>query len=137
MVQIPENTVTQKDLEEWYVLQDQLKDIKNKEMLLRRKIFEFYFQKPEEGTNKFELADGFLLKGKYTLNRTIDEGALQSSLEMLRENKINPDTLVVYKPSLDLRNYRRLTAEQQKLFDQVLIVKPGSPSIEIVKPKKG
>ena len=35
-----------------------------------------------------------------------------------------------------IKEYRELTAEQTQLFDQCLIVKPGSPALEIVLPKK-
>jgi len=136
MTEIPENKVTQADLSAWYEMSQELKKLRAKEMVLRKKIFDGAFPDPKEGTNNYELADGYMLKAQYKLDRNVDPGALDALKDKLRENKINPDSLVQYKPSLVIKEYRHLTEEQHKLFDQCLIVKPGSPSLEIVLPKR-
>lgn len=136
MTAIPQDAVTQADLDEWYRLQDQLKKIKASEMLLRTKIFKHLFPNPVEGTNNYPLAEGWVAKGKYTINREVDPGALGAYRPKLAEAGINADMLVQYKPSLVLGEYRKLTAEQQQLFDACLIIKPGSPALEIVLPAK-
>lgn len=136
MTSIPNNAVSQEDLAEWYRLQDELKRIKASEMLLRQKIFGAYFPSPQEGTNSAPLADGWVLKGKHTINREIDPGALGAMKEQFAEAGISADSLVQYKPSLVLKEYRTLTEEQRQLFDRALIVKPGSPALEIVLPAK-
>jgi len=135
MTNIPTNTVTQADLEEWYRLQEDLRRIRASEMLLRQRIFGAYFP-PVEGTNSAPLADGWVLKGKHTINRDIDLGALGAMKEQFAEAGISADALVQYKPSLVLKEYRTLTEEQRQLFDRALIVKPGSPALEIVLPAK-
>lgn len=135
-MEIPQKTITQADVEEWYRLQDELRKVKTKEMLLRKKIFEAVFPEPKEGTNSVELGDGYVLKGKHVINRTIDEGSLQAMSKELQEAGINTDELIEWKPSLKTREYRKLTAEQIHLFDQVLIVKDGSPGLEIVQAKR-
>lgn len=136
MAQIPENAVSQADLEEWYSLQAELKKVKAREMLLRTKIFGFYFPDPTEGTNSHKLPDGYMLKGKHTVSREVDAGAFQALREQMTAQGIHPDTLVQWKPSLKLKEYRELTAEQAHLFEQCLIIKPGSPALEIVLPAK-
>ena len=136
MTTIPANTVSQEDLHEWYRLQDELKKIKASEMLLRQKIFGAYFPSPAEGTNSAPLAEGWVLKGKHTINREIDPGAFGAMKTRFAEAGIRADDLVQYKPSLVLKEYRTLTKEQHQLFDQCLIVKPGSPALEIVLPAK-
>lgn len=136
MTTIPENEVTAADLAEWYRIQEELKKVKAREMLLRQKIFKFYFPTPTEGTNNFDLPDGYVLKGKHTINRDIDPGAFQVLRKTFEEAGIHPDALVQYKPSLVKKEYNTLTEEQKQLFDQALIVKPGSPALEIVLPKK-
>ena len=136
MISIPANTVSQEDLAEWYRLQEELKKVKASEMLLRQKIFAAYFPSPAEGTNSAPLADGWVLKGKHTINREIDPGALGALKDKLLEAGIKADALVQYKPLLVLKEYRTLTEEQHQLFDQCLIVKPGSPALEIVLPAK-
>lgn len=136
MVEIPENEVTQADLSQWYTMQEELKKLRAAEMLLRQKIFKAFFPVPSEGTNNHELSDGWMLKGKHTINRDIDPGAFQVLRKQFEDAGIHPDALVQYKPSLVKREYNMLTEEQRHLFDQALIVKPGSPSLEIVLPKK-
>lgn len=136
MVEIPGNEATREDMAEWYRLQEQLKKLKAAEMLLRLKIFKFCFPAPKEGTNDLEMGDGYVLKGKHTINREVDQGAFQVLRKNFEEAGIHPDALVQYKPSLVKREYNTLTDEQRQLFDQALIVKPGSPALEIVLPKK-
>ena len=77
-----------------------------------------------------------MLKGKHTINREIDPGAFGAFKERFAEAGIKADALVQYKPSLVLKEYRTLTDEQHQLFDQCLIIKPGSPALEIVLPAK-
>lgn len=136
MTTIPPNPVTQADLESWFRMQDQLKKLKAAEMLLRKKIFDAYFPQPAEGTNTAALADGWALKGKYGYNRDVDQGALGALKDQFVAAGISADALVEYKPSLKLKEYRTLTDEQRKLFDRALIIKPGSPALEIVLPAK-
>lgn len=136
MIQVPENTVTQADMERWYVVQDQLSKLKNEEQLLRQKIFKSMFPNPKEGTNNLDLPDGYVLKGKRTINRTVDEAAFKASIEELAKNGIATDAIVKFKPELVTSEYRTLTDEQRNLFDCVLIIKDGMPGLEIVKPKR-
>jgi hypothetical protein len=136
MTTIPANTVSQEDLNEWFRLQDQLKKVKAAEMLLRQKIFGFYFPAPKEGTNSVPLTAGWVLKGKHSINRDVDIGTLGALKPVFAEAGIRYDDLVAYKPSLVLSEYRTLTEEQHQLFDRCLIIKPGSPALEIVLPAK-
>lgn len=136
MSQIPDNPVTQADLAAWYEMAQQLKTLRAKEMTLRKKIFGNAFPDPKEGTNSYKLADGYMLKAQHKLDRSIDPGAFDAMKDVLRKHEINPDSLVRYKPELVLREYRALGEKDRQLFDQCLIVKPGSPSLEIVMPKK-
>lgn len=136
MASIPSNEVTQADLEQWYRLQEELAAMRKSEMLLRLKIFGHYFPDPKEGTNSADLSDGYVIKGKRTINREIDKGGLLAMTPQLAEAGIPLAELVDWKPSLVLRQYRGLTAEQTHLFDQCLIVKDGAPALEIMKPKK-
>lgn len=133
---LPENVVTQADMERWYVVQEQLTKLKNEENLLRQKIFKGMFPAPKEGTNSVDLADGYVLKGKRVINRTVDEAAFKASIEELAKNGIATDAIVKFKPELVTSEYRTLTDEQRNLFDCVLIIKDGMPGLEIVKPKR-
>lgn len=133
---MPAPTVTQDDLNLWFQLQEQLNNIKAQEMDLRKKIFAAYFRTPVEGTNTEPLSGGWVLKGQYKIDRKVDEAVLVTLGSVLKEHKINVKDLINYKPELNLRAYRNLDEEQMKLFNQVLVIKPGSPALEIVKPKR-
>ncbi len=135
MTTIPENTVSMEDLNKWYLLQEEVRKAKAAEMLLRTKIFRYFFPSPEEGTNSYKLPDGHVLKGKHNITRNIDPGTLQAMGEQFREAGIHCDILVKWEPTLKTSVYRELTEEQAHLFDQCLIIKDGSPSLEIVLPK--
>lgn len=127
--------VTQDEFNEWYALQNQMREIKEREMELRKKIFAFYFQDAVEGTNKLEMQDGYVLNGKRVVNRTVDKGLLVTLTPELQAAGVALDEVIEWKPSLKLAAYRKLTEAQTQLFNQVLVVKDGSPSLEIVAPK--
>lgn len=146
MSALPPNESTLKDLFDWYTLQEELKAIKMREILLRQKLFKFYFPTPEEGTNSLDLnplmsaegfePDGRVLKGGHTINREVDAASLQVLGPSFAEQGIKVADLVKWKPSLAVGDYRKLTKEQMQFFDQCLIIKPGSPTLEVVLPKK-
>jgi hypothetical protein len=126
-------------LEEWRAAKanaDAVKSIVQKEQQLRKEIFELFFPEPKEGTNTLELPEGWKLKGVFKLTRNIDEAALSTVTEHLREIGVNADTLVQWKPSLKLATYKELTAEQRNLMDEAIVCKPGSPTVELVAPKE-
>lgn len=134
---IPPNEVTQKDLETWYNLDKQIRDLKAHEVLLRRKIFNGLFTAPVEGTNNHPLPDGAVVKGKHVISRTVDIGALNALREQFAIAGIHADELIKYTPELKVSGYRELTEEQRHLFDQALVIKEGMPGLEIVIPKRG
>lgn len=133
-----EQPVTQKDMEEWYRLQQQLAEIKGKEMALRLRIFKHHFPNPKEGTNTVPLNDGTgcELKGVHKINRSVEKAALVVLAPKFEEAKIAVGDLIEYKPELKIAEYRTLTEEQRELFDQALIVKDGTPDVKIVLPAK-
>lgn len=146
MSEIPQDVLTSKEFFEWYEATRELAKIKQREHFLRMRVFRHMVPVPEEGTNTVELdphplfagmqPTGYVLKAQHVISRDIDEAALSVLQPKLIENKIPVDKLIKRKPSLAVGEYRKLTKEETQLFDQVLIVKPGSPQLEIVLPKK-
>jgi hypothetical protein len=139
------NPITEKELtaEEklaeltlWFEVKAQLDRVKAQELELRNRIAKSHFPAPVEGTNTANLTDGWVLKMKYPLNRKLDEPQFLAMREALIEQGVRTDELVVYKPDLSVSAYRTLTAEQMHFFDQCLTITPGTPSLEIVKPKR-
>lgn len=146
MAVIPPTEVTLNDLFEWYKTQEELSRIKAKEGLLRSRLFKHHFPTPNEGTNTIELGpllvaagipdDGRQLKGGHVINRSVDEAALLVLADKFKEEKIDVEKLIKRKPELVKSAYNELTKEQKQLFDQALVVKDGTPSLEVVLPKK-
>ena len=124
-----------KELLRWNEMVTELRVLRKAEMELRRAIFTTAFPDPVEGTNKLNLSQGWVLKGQYSLERTVDEAVLTTQLDELRQAQI-PEDIIVRKPSLVKRVYNTLNDDQRLLFDQCLIIKPASPSMEIVLPAK-
>lgn len=120
-----------KVLGQWQDTKAELESLKRKEAQLRKLLFEGAFPNPVEGVNTITLVDGTIIKGTHKIARNIDEAALPAVLEKMPEGI--RDSLVAYKPSLSTSAYRKLTAEERKIFDQALIVKPGMPTLEVTR----
>jgi hypothetical protein len=137
---IPPNETTGADIAAWYDASKKLQAAKANEMLLRMKVFNGMFTAPIEGTNTIKLPDvnglHYALKAVYPINRKIDEALLIVNTPMFHEKKISVDTLVKRTPELVIGEYRKLTAEEMKLFDSVMEIKPGTPSLKIEQVKK-
>lgn len=136
MTAIPANEVTKEDLEAWYKAQKLLAKVKAQEILLRTKIFKGKFPTPREGTNSLDIGDGFYLKATHVINRSVDEAAFKASTEQFAEAGIPTDKIIKWKPELVTGTYRELTEEQRNLFDTALIIKDGTPGLEITQPKR-
>lgn len=117
----------------WQETKKQLAIIQEEERNLRRIIFTMKFPHPREGTNKTPLGNGWQLRANYPIDRKIDMPVLEAIQAQFFDMKI-PTDIVKMEPKLNIKPYRQLTAEQAKFFDQALIIKPGSISLEIVAP---
>lgn len=137
MALIPEDVVTTADMVEWNRLKTEMAKMKPAEMLLRTKIYRFFFKTPVEGTNKHDLEAGWVLKAGRVIDRKVDLPVLQAiSAENgpLHMVGVRAADLIEWEPKLKLSAYRLLTEEQRDVFDQCLTIKDGSPSLEIVLP---
>ena len=128
--------LTNEKLEKWYVLQDQLKTIRDEEAALRAEIFAEAFPNAKEGTNKFDLGEGYQLTATLPVSRKVDIAVFEAMKDLLAENGINADKMVKWNPELEMKQYRCLTEEELHLVDQFLIIKDGSPQMKIIAPKK-
>lgn len=138
-------TVTAADLATWYGLQKKLAEVKSAEALLRGRIFKHFFPVPVEGSkdNKHPLNDGTgaILQATHVINRDVDAAQLDALREaMFAEGSNLPqlelDKLIKWKPELVKSEYNKLSNDERAVFDRVLIVKPGSPQLEIKIPKR-
>lgn len=138
-----ENEVVDKDakLAEWHaalVAAAAAKPLVEAEQALRKEVAKLFFPDPTEGTNSTDLAQGWKLKLTHKIDRKVDEAALAAVKEELRKLDINPDPLVRFKPELDTKAYKALklvNEDATKIFDQALVIKESSPTLELVAPK--
>lgn len=122
-------------LQHWAVLSQQLKTIKEAEMSLRKELFGEAFPNPEEGTQYYPLSGGWRLQGRYKMERNIEVAQLGYMRdELARRFNVGMDPLLNWKAELSLTNYRALSDEARGFFDNVLIMKPGSPQLTLIPP---
>jgi len=143
MALIPEREVTVEHLKEWYAVKEELDKLKNKEIVLRQFIVAGLFPDPQEGVNTYPINDGTgaVAKATHVLNRTVQLEPLEELGKALETDnnlpKLDLNKLIKWKPEVALKEYRTLTDEERNLFDQILVIKPGMPGLEIMIPKKG
>lgn len=94
--------------------------------------------KPEnEGTQRVELGSGYKLKANVKIDRKVLKDRVLGVLESMKKSGMPTDDLINWEPQLNLKAYRALTAEQQKVVEEALEIKPASPTLELEEPKKG
>lgn len=122
-------------LQTWFGMADQLAHLKTAEVLARKRMADFYFPNPDEGTNRLDLGGGFDLILVSKLNRTVDEAALmaldQAALDTINKLSIPMAELFVQKWELKGGAYNTLNDEQRKFVDALLVVKDATPALSI------
>lgn len=128
-------------LQTWYHAKfaaDAAKFVIETEQIYRKEIAELFFPDATEGTNNLELSEGWKLKLTYKIDRKVDGAVLLDVQKQLREMGVNPDLLIDMKPSLNIKAYKglqQINEDAVKVFEQALIIKPASPTLELVQPK--
>lgn len=138
-------------LAHWYNLKKQLSDIKAAESKLRRELFAFMFKDPVEGSNKFDLQDGYEVRATHVIDRTPKKELMEEFQQLVDRSRnpppgcndiLTPEELAVWdtvkleellrwKPELSVSAYRKLTPAQLNLFDRLLVIKEGSPQLDV------
>lgn len=138
-----ETEVTLADVAKWFELADQLRQLKAAESMLRSRIVKHFYPNLKEGVNTYDLNDGtgYVMKASHETNRKVLEPELKAMQEAMATEgsnllPLNFTELLRWKPEVNMKAYRALNPEAQKQFEQILEIKPGSTSIEIVKPKR-
>ncbi len=128
----------QSTMSEWFDVSVKLKEMKALETKLRKEVLTELFPEEErkEGMNNFALPDNYVAKCGQPYTRKVDPAAFDAIKELLRDVDARPEKLVKWTPELVKAEYNKLTEKQLKVFDDCLITKPGSASLEIVLPKK-
>lgn len=118
---------------EWTELKESIGLLRAQESALRARIVNECFGELSEGINR-AVATGLEIVVHHEVSRKVDETIVDSPkfAANCRAVKLSLDALIRYKPELNLRDYRKLTEQQLRLFDNCLVIKPGSDKLEII-----
>lgn len=118
-------------LYDWYQASQALTQLKERELTLRKQVFEQYFPEPKEGVNRTDIPGDAVLVATLPYNYTVDADAVEAGLKKVPASV--REKLIVFKPSLGKAVYNALSKKARTDFTaECLSVKPGTPSLEIV-----
>jgi len=128
---------------EWRAAQAALALAKEQEAALRAEVVALAFaDHKDEGTENVELGNGWKLKAVFKIGYTLDnkDDAVDKALSKIEkaggEGEFIAGRLVKWKPELSVSEYKKLPDKFRKIIDAVLTTKPGTPSLELIEPKK-
>ena len=110
---------------------------KEYEMNIRKYIMGRLFPNAKEGTNNFDLGNGYKLTAVVKFNYKFESN--DKVQEMIMEfERIGSDVsarLVKWKPEPSITEYRKLTGQYKAIADAAIIITDATPSLEIKAPK--
>jgi hypothetical protein len=129
----------------WEAAVKALAAAKDAEAALRHEVLAEAFQfDPEalrEGTENFELGNGYKLKAVFKISRNLnnENDAVDKVLSKIEkagaEGQFIAERLVKWKPELSVSEYKKLPEKFKKMIDEVVTSKEAAPSLELVAPK--
>ncbi len=114
-------------LEEARQLAIQLKELKEREMEVRKTIAYELGLDLDLGTHKFELF-GFKVKLKLGVSHSFDQDELR---DLMEQNLLTDEELSLIRTKYDLKLADYKKAGNTETLDDCIIVKPSAPTLEI------
>jgi len=132
----------------WFDLAEKLATVKAAELDARNALFNHFYKaddpkRNQSGTEKFGMPAGWALEIERRLNWKVDEAALAACTAEINELPPDPETgelpsidaCIKFKPQFSESGYRSLRDDVRLILDEALESKPGTPGIELTKPK--
>ena len=129
----------------WEAAVKELAAAKDAEATLRKEVlaeaFAFDPEALREGTENFELGNGYKLKAVFKISRNLNNENEAVDKVLSKIEKTGPEgafiaeRLVKWKPELSVSEYKKLPEKFKKLFDEVVTSKEATPALELVAPK--
>ena len=129
----------------WEAAVKALAAAKDAEAALRKEVlaeaFAFDPEALREGTENFELGNGYKLKAVFKISRNLNNeneavDKLLSKIEKTGpEGAFIAERLVKWKPELSVTEYKNLPDKFRKIIDEVVTSKEATPALELVAPK--
>ena len=118
---------------------------KDAEAALRKEVlaeaFAFDPEALREGTENFELGNGYKLKAFFKISRNLNNENEAVDKVLSKIEKTGPEgafvaeRLVKWKPELSVSEYKKLPEKFKKMIDEVVTSKEATPALELVAPK--
>ena len=129
----------------WEAAVKALAAAKDAEAALRKEVlaeaFAFDPEALREGTENFELGNGYKLKAVFKISRNLNNENEAVDKVLSKIEKTGPEgafiaeRLVKWKPELSVSEYKKLPEKFKKMIDEVVTSKEATPSLELVAPK--
>jgi len=112
----------------WQEMVTELKELKAKEMKARLMLCGFILGGEVGEFKDVTLLDGYKITTNSKVSRKLDEGVLSALMSDMTDTDKNA---VRFKPSLDLRAYRKLPDDS--LLHEAVTVSPATPTLKLEK----
>ena len=113
-------------LNEWIKISIELKDLKNREMTLRKELCTSIFEGIQAPGRKRFTVDNYDLVAENTINHKLDT---KSSTEMFSELTEPEKNAIRWKAELNLREYKKLPDDC--LLQECVTITPGTPRLSL------
>lgn len=128
-----EAELLERDLGTWYSSKEEKTIATNKESSLRKDIIKKLFPTPEEGSdNKCILLGGdYMIQVTQGMNYKVDTPSFKSLRDEFLKRGIDADSIVEWEPKFVKAEYNKLSDEDKTFFQQCLIIKEGSVTLDV------
>lgn len=119
----------------WYVLQQELAELKNQESELRKLVMAEVFEdeRMQHGTHKARLSDEAHVSLTIPKKIDVDIDAFNMHKDsMMQRGLIGDDSLIKLKPSVSASAIKYLNDEDKAAFGDVFKISTGSPQMKVV-----
>lgn len=136
-------------LQAWNDSKVRLDVAKVEEMEARKKAVDFAFDPTKhKGTERIDLGNGWQAKAVKKINYgwiktaddKVDNDKIETALEKIESTgaagELIAARLVKWTPDLSLTEYNQLPEDFKKIIDEVIVTSDGTPTLEIIPPKK-
>jgi len=135
-------TINQRNflIQEWLKADKLLAEAKTREGNLRKDVVEHVFKSAKVGVNTLDLGNGYKLKATVKQNYTLqkDENGGYDNVTSLYDSLSEgvASLLFKWKPEMSLSTYKALHPGDREVVNTVLLITPGTPSLDFVQPKE-
>jgi len=118
----------QKTLSDYTHAANILKFAKSEELKLRKELAAHFLKGKHVGTHNFTEGE-FLVKAVKKVSTSLDKETLEAMFDDFSNEERE---CIAFKPSLIMKEYKNLDAENREYLDMCVIVKPSLPAITVV-----